>query len=187
MTISTINPNAHEKVFNSWMRDNYEFSGAITHLIDRVDISNLVEFTTEEKDEIESYYHSITEAMCLDAYRDERIEEFQERTDHLIDLGFNYAGHQFALTRRAEGEYSQDPQTNLLSMYVSRDVLQYPISFNTIDRLSVYVCTDAGIIESMYLTALSTKKGRIDSGEELNELVRLETTKAGIYAVTDNR
>ena len=105
----------------------------------------------------------------------------------MIDLGYVHSGLVFPLTREAEGDYTQDPQTNILALFATRSDLTYPIDFNTINGLNVYSCPDAATIEAMYMTALATKKSHLDSGTVLNNLVRAATTKAEVFAVTDLR
>jgi hypothetical protein len=82
-----------------------------------------------------------------------------------------------------------DTRTNILALDNTRDdpALSYPIKYNTIDDLDSYDVIDATDLHNMYLTALATKKGHVDSGTVLKTSIRNAATKADVDAIIDNR
>lgn len=119
--------------------------------------------------------------LSLDDYKKLRYAEIDARTGELISEGFTYQSKVFSL--------SQNAQINILALDETRNdpALTYPINYNTIDDMDSYDVVDATDLHSMYLTALSTKKGHIDSGTAIKTNIRNSLTKAEVDAIIDNR
>jgi hypothetical protein len=119
--------------------------------------------------------------LSLDEYKELRYHEIDSKTTEIILLGFTYQSKVFSL--------SQNAQINLLALDETRDdpALTYPIIYNTIDDLDSYTVVDSTDLHTMYLTALATKKGIVDSGTVLKTSIRNATTEAEVDAVIDNR
>jgi hypothetical protein len=125
----------------------------------------------------EGYYTELS----LENYKFLKNNTIDNRTGELINLGYNFATKQFSLSANA--------QTNILALDHTKDdpALIYPIEYNTIDDMDSFSIPDSTTLHNMYLTALTTKKGVIDSGTALKDSVRLATDEAGVDAVIDNR
>ena len=136
-----------------------------------------------ERDVYENVDNIATE-LVLDDYKRLKINSIDRRTGELIALGFEFpasSGNIFSLSASA--------QTNILALDNTRDdpAMVYPINYNTIDDKDVYQVIDSATLHNMYLTALSVKKGHLDSGTSLKDLVRAATTETEVDAVVDNR
>ena len=127
--------------------------------------------------EIKTKY-DLTDIPQYKSYLNDKIDN---RTSELIALGFTYSTKQFSLSASA--------QSNLLGLDLSKDdpALTYPIKYNTIDDLDSYSVPDSTDMHSMFLTALATKKGHLDSGTVLKQQVRDATTISELDLVIDNR
>lgn len=124
-----------------------------------------------------------TELPFVD-YKSLKTNAIDRRTGELISLGYEFppaSGNIFSLSSTA--------QTNILALDHSKDdpALTYPISYNTIDDLNSFDVPDSATMHNMYLTALATKKGAVDSGTTLKDAVRSAVDEAGVDAVIDNR
>jgi hypothetical protein len=119
--------------------------------------------------------------LNLDDYKQIRYYEIDCKTEQLILNGFVYQSLTFSL--------SQNGQINLLALDETRDdpALTYPIDYNTLDDTQSYSILDSTDLHNMYLTALATKKGIVDSGTVLKNEVRDCTTEAEVDAIIDNR
>jgi len=122
--------------------------------------------------------YDLTDLSQLKAYRYMLIDQ---KTGELISNGFVYATLTFSL--------SQNAQINILALDETRDdpALTYPIVYNTIDDLDSYDVVDATDLHTMYLTALATKKGVMDSGTALKQQIRDAVDIAAVNAIEDNR
>ncbi len=119
------------------------------------------------------------ENLTLDEYKSMKYGDIDRKTGELISQGFTYLSNQFSLSSTA--------QHNLNGLEISKDLLTYPVEYNTIDDTGVYQVVDATDMHNMYLAALTAKKGHLDSGSALKSQVRVSTDKAGVDAVIDNR
>lgn len=117
--------------------------------------------------------------LNLSDYKTLRYNEIDKKTGELISGGFVYGTKTFSL--------SQNAQINISALNQTRDELTYPINYNTIDDTDKYDVVDAVDMHNMYLTALNTKKGYLDSGTVLKDQIRAATDKAQVDAVIDNR
>ena len=119
--------------------------------------------------------------LPLEEYKELRYHEIDAKTTDIILLGFTYQSKIFSL--------SQNAQINLLALDETRNdpALTYPIIYNTIDDLDSYTVVDSTDLHTMYLTALATKKGVVDSGTNLKTSIRNATTQAEVDAIIDNR
>jgi len=112
-------------------------------------------------------------------YKGLRYIEIDKRTGELISAGFTYATKQFSLSLNA--------QINISALNQSKDLLTYPVNYNTLNDEDEYDVIDATDMGNMYMTALATKKGMIDSGTALKQQIRAAIDEAGVDAVIDNR
>lgn len=119
--------------------------------------------------------------LTLDEYKQLKCNSIDQRTAELIELGYTYQGKQFSL--------SQNAQINILALDEVRNdpAITYPIEYNTIDDLDNYFVVDATDVHNMYLTALATKKGLVDSGTLIKDSIRACTTEAEVDSIIDNR
>lgn len=119
--------------------------------------------------------------LILSEYKELRYHEIDQRTGELISQGFTYQSKVFSLSANA--------QTNILALDNSRDdpALIYPINYNTIDDLDSYDVVDSNDLHSMYLTALQTKKGHVDSGTVLKDTIRNAVDQQAVDLIIDAR
>ena len=117
----------------------------------------------------------------LSQLKEFRFNDIDERTGELISAGFTHESLQFSL--------SQNSQINISALHQSKDdvALTYPIKYNTIDDLDCYDVPDASDLHVMYLTALATKKGFIDSGTALKQEVRDAVDIEAVNLILDER
>ena len=137
---------------------------------------NVIECT---EDEIEIRSFEVGPGATIEDYKKMKYCQIDERTSQLISLGYSYGGELFSLSMNA--------QTNILALDHSRLELSYPIEYNTKNDESVYSIADATTVHNMYLTALATKKARLDSGTVFKTQVRDATTIQEVRDVYDNR
>ncbi len=178
--IQTLNSSANLKYFKEYLISNYDFKNIV------IGFDCLcLEFETEpnqtEETAIVNYYNAITESDWLDSYKLSKIDEINFKTEELIQLGYYYSGKVFSLSTNA--------QTNILALYTSRNDSQiiYPIEYNTLNDLESFMIQDSSDIESLYLTALGTKKAHLDSGTILKNLVRNAINQEEVNSIIDNR
>ncbi len=126
--------------------------------------------------EIAAQERDLTTLEGLKAFR---YEEIDKRTGELISEGFVYATKTFSLSLSA--------QINISALNQSKDTLSYPIDYNTIDDSGVYQVIDSTDMGNMYMAALATKKGHLDSGSTLKAQVRSAIDKTAVNAIIDNR
>ena len=186
LTLST-NINAENNYFNKWLRNNYSPNFRGTSQGGAMYIYFDSEPDDEIKLEILDFYNTISEADCLHVYQTLKMNEFRIKTNQLISEGYIYSGKTFALSRGVDGNYTTDPQTNILALYTSREQLSYPVIFMTIDGFDYFVCLDSRTIEAMYLAALATKKAHEDSGTTLIQSVTNSTTRLQVESIVDPR
>jgi len=115
----------------------------------------------------------------LSELKQARNNEIDDKTGSLVGLGYTWATKQFSL--------SQNAQINIIGLDNVRTELTYPIIYNTINDSDVHSISDATEIHNMYLTALATKKARLDSGTSLKTQIRNATTIEEVDAVVDLR
>ena len=115
----------------------------------------------------------------LPNYKGLRYIEIDKRTGELISAGFTYATKQFSLSLNA--------QINISALNQSKDLLTYPVNYNTLNDEDEYDVIDATDMGNMYMTALATKKGMIDSGTALKQQIRAAQNDAEVDAIIDNR
>lgn len=117
--------------------------------------------------------------LTLDEYKQEKFKDIDDKTAELISAGYTYDSKQFSLSTSA--------QINLSALRESKDIMTYPIKYNTLDDTDTYSVTDATAVENMYRQALAVKKGHLDAGTDLKDQVRAAATKTEVDAVVDNR
>ena len=117
--------------------------------------------------------------LNLAEYKAFRINEINDKTGELILLGYTYQGMQFPLSGNA--------QDNLLGMFTAKDYLTYPVALNNIDDTDVYNLINAADVVNLYMTALATKKARLDAGTALKTQINACTTALEVQAIIDNR
>lgn len=117
----------------------------------------------------------------LDDLKAYRFKQIDRKTGELVSAGFSYGGKTFSLSANA--------QINILALDETRNdpALTYPIEYNTINDLDSYSVVDADDLHNMYLTALATKKGIIDSGTTIKQQIRDAVDIAAVNAIVDNR
>jgi hypothetical protein len=135
-----------------------------------------------EEEDVEVCFSDPTyKELTLEEYKQLRYNEIDCKSQELISNGFIYQSKTFSLSTTA--------QINILGLDEVRNdpALTYPIIYNTIDDLETYDIIDATNLHNMYLSALATKKGILDSGTNLKNSVRNCTTEAEVDAIIDNR
>jgi hypothetical protein len=111
-----------------------------------------------------------------------KIAAIDARTEALLLLGYEYppaSNKKFGLDLAA--------RTLLLGLVLAKDVLTYPVRYNTLDGLDYYDLVDATDVVNFYGTAVATVRAQADAGTALKDAVRAATTKAAVIAVVDNR
>jgi len=120
---------------------------------------------------------------CLDlnAYKQYRVAEINERTSELITAGYTWAGKQFPL--------STNGQINLLGLVNAAQLgmLTFPIDLNTINDEERHPIADNMEVYNIFGTALGTKKAILDGGTALKEQVMSAVDEAAVAAIVDNR
>ena len=126
-------------------------------------------------------YTAITQPDLTDlaVLKSARYDEIDSKTGKLIAEGFVHNGITFSLSANA--------QANLLGVYSARELLTYPFPWNAIDDSSTYNIADAVEMVTFFMTALSTKKARQDSGTALKIQIREAVDIAAVNAIIDNR
>lgn len=124
-------------------------------------------------------YNHVPQTLAEAKY--EKNEEINDRTEVLIAAGYAYGGMQFSLSLEA--------QINILGLKEAADLgaLTYPVDFNNIDDTAQYQIANGAEVVSIFLTALATKKGILDSGTALKQAVEAATNMTELDAVVDNR
>lgn len=117
--------------------------------------------------------------MSLEEYKTARYNAIDARTTELVLEGFTYAGIQFSLSPSA--------QTNITNTYLARDIMSYPIAWNSKDDTAVHNIQDATEVISFYGTALTTVRIIRDAGTIIKNNIRNATTIAEVSAIVDNR
>jgi hypothetical protein len=124
---------------------------------------------------------ALVAANPLDGLKVDRYEEIDERTEELISQGFIFAGKLFSL--------SDNAQINILGLEQVKDdpAMTYPINYGAKDSGDYVVLADAAAMHGLFLTALGTKRARLDSGRALKTAIGAATTLAEVDAIVDDR
>lgn len=122
---------------------------------------------------------SIIQGLNLAEYKAYRIEQINTKTGELVALGYTYKGYTFPLSSNA--------QDNLLGMITAKDYLTYPINLNNIDDTAIYQIQNVADLTNLYLTALATKKARLDSGTALKSQINAAVDELAVSQIIDNR
>lgn len=119
--------------------------------------------------------------MKLSESKTRKYNRIDKRTDELIAAGYTYDSKTFSLT--------PTHQVRLVGLFAVRDdaALTYPVKLNTKNNNNYVELATSADIRSIYLTALATLRGHLDSGSALKDAVRDATTVAEVAAVVDNR
>jgi len=118
----------------------------------------------------------------LSVLKQERYVEIDARTKELIAVGFEFppsSGQFFSMSKEA--------QIRIHGCDYARDLLTYPLKWQTLDDSGQLSITDAAAMHNFFLTALGTLRSVIDSGTDLKEQIADATTKAQVDAVVDPR
>lgn len=117
----------------------------------------------------------------LKAYKRQRFDEIDDRTDELIAEGFTYNTKVFSWSVKA--------QSKLAGLHQVRNdgALVYPYKWNTIDDIGMISIANAVDLHTFYMTGLATYWAHVDSGTALKIQIRSATTKAEVDAVVDTR
>ena len=120
----------------------------------------------------------------LHAYKEIRFIEIDNRTNELIESGFEYP----ASSGKFFG-FSVQTQLRAQAVLALRDdpAMSYPIRWNTRDDQDYIDFADGDAFKGWFLTGLGTYKAHVDSGTALKDSIRVATTKAEVDAVIDNR
>lgn len=124
-------------------------------------------------------YRTKPNPNILDEVKESRYTDIDIRTGELISQGFTYNSRVFSM--------SENAQNNLLGTYTSKNLLEYPFSWNVKDDSETYQIQDVTEMENFFMTALSFKKGHQDSGTDLKKLVRDAVDINEVNLIIDNR
>jgi len=108
-----------------------------------------------------------------------KFKAIDEKTNELIAGGFVYQGKTFELYLEA--------QVRLIGMLVLKDMLTYPIAYNSKDDFDFVNLTSPTDILTMAGTALSYIGAYLNGGTALKQAVRAATTIAEVDAIVDPR
>lgn len=117
--------------------------------------------------------------LTVQGYKEFLFDQIDEKTGKLISQGFTYGGKAFSLSTSA--------QTNITNTFLAKDILTYPVEWNTKDDSEVINIADATEMTAFYQTALATVKGRLDSGTALKNQVRGAASIPELELIVDNR
>ena len=172
-TISDINHlRLEQEIIDSNSVNNFQ---GISHYNNKVDV--IADSFINETD-LDNVFNN-HELETLEEYKDAKNKSIDAKTYSVIGQGFTYAGKQFSLS-----EYAQ---INLITIELDKNILLYPIIWNTIDDKDTYDIQDATDVTNFHLTALNVIKSTRDSGTNLKKLVNASTTKAEVDLIIDNR
>lgn len=136
------------------------------------------------------YHHKITgdgtdishyeQVAVLDAYKQARYEEIDDKDVELIEQGFSHNGATFSLSSNA--------QKTWLMLHQMRAELPYPFLKSQLDdSVAPYSIADQIELETIATQILTKVGGIITSGDAIKTQIRAATTKAEIDAILDNR
>lgn len=111
-----------------------------------------------------------------------KFREIDGKTERLIDAGFEYppaSGQFFSLSTHA--------QITLLGADTNREVLTYPVTFNTKDDDGELEIADKAAMNAFFLSAMVAVRSHLDTGTVLKAQVRAATEKSGLDAIADDR
>jgi hypothetical protein len=117
--------------------------------------------------------------VTLDEAKAEAFERIDARTDELFASGFEFNGHRYSLTNEA--------QSRFLTMLITKDLIGYPIVYNSIDDTYQLEIGSAAETQAFVFTALGTGRAYLDSGTALKDAVRQAATVEDVSAVVDPR
>lgn len=108
-----------------------------------------------------------------------KFAQIDARTDCIFELGFEWEGARYSLTMEA--------QAKLLGFLVGRDVLYYPIRYNSIDDESFVDIPDKDVALQFVFHAMGTARAILDSGTDIKDSIRSATSVDEIDAANDPR
>jgi hypothetical protein len=118
----------------------------------------------------------------LTAARSERLRDVDARTATLIESGFEFpptTGKRFSL--------SVDSRTVILGLIIAKDMIPYPLRYNTTDQLDYFDLQGPDDVLAFYGTALGTFKAVEDAATTIKNALRSAQTKTELDQVVDPR
>ena len=136
-----------------------------------------------QADDLSGYWIKDTHIPCLDllGYKHYRIDEINVRTAELIAGGYTWATKQFPLS--INGQINLNGLVNAAQL----GMLTFPIDLNTLDDEDRHPIADVTEVYNIFGTALATKKGYLDSGTALKDLIMACSDEAAVALIIDNR
>lgn len=125
------------------------------------------------------YLKQKPDLSTVEGYKAFLFDSIDKRTGEIISGGFSYGGKVFSLSSQA--------QTNITNTFLAKDILSYPVEWNTKDDAETINISNASELTVFYQTALGTVKAIIDSGTALKNQVRISTTVEELQLIQDNR
>lgn len=174
-----------------WAVTNYEFASADAPPPEEGLLGPL---TDEEYAAYEATHRAAFEASLIDnaaaiaAWRDNlalpdakagRLNEIDAKTTEVIARGFAYDKKTFSLSSSA--------QSTLSNTFIAREMLTYPVRWNTLDDLDAHNLVDANDVTAMYAAGVTAVRAALDGGTALKDLVRAATTMEALGAIVDPR
>jgi len=119
----------------------------------------------------------------LDAYKESRYKQIDDKTAKLISNGFSYDDKQFSMSMQAQMNWNRLRVSILTGVLTALD---FPQNVATIDDkvYTINTITEASDFFAAYANRLEQ---RLRSGRMLKTSIRQSTTKAEIDAITDDR
>jgi hypothetical protein len=142
---------------------------------------NLVDGPPKRVQEMTAEEKTVVDTAQLSSLKAQRIKQIDEKTEALIDQGFEHNGKVFSLSIGA--------QLNVLGLknIIKEGRFVPGLPWNTKNDEDVYVFMTVADATVFYKTAEEVKTLRLISGTSLKSLVRAATTKAEVDAVVDDR
>ena len=144
-----------------------------------------------ESDDNDVSERVIDPAETLAALKHERYMEIDGKTTALIASGFSFAGKVFSLSEQAQknmlGVLTAVVNAKASGTLPQFEAMFFPLTFNTLDDLSVHEVATAADFENFYNTAMGTVRAHLDGGTGLKNAVRAAADAAAVNAVVDER
>ncbi len=114
--------------------------------------------------------------------RSTRLKEVDARTTSLMETGFEFpptSGKRFSL--------SVESRTVVLGLIIAKDMIPYPLRYNTADQLDYFDLQSPDDVLAFYGTALDTFKTLEDSATILKDALRSARNQAELDGIVDPR
>jgi hypothetical protein len=120
----------------------------------------------------------------LDANRAAKIVAIDEKTEHLLSLGYSYDGNTFSMSIPAQVKMIGLVTAHSAGILVDPD--HYPVNYACLDETE-YLIVDSASLLAMYGAGFTRMRTVCCGGADLKQQCLDATTQAELDAVVDNR